>query len=953
MFKSSLINRISLFFIFICVALVQGEDWSFLNVTRTGASEFIKTHPEYNGKNVVVIILDTGVDMGVAGLKETPEGNVKVIDAQDFTGEGDVFLEPAEKGIQDNESYLKHPDGLRLFGFENLKDQPVDSVYYIGVLDEDRFKNTVLPDINNDGETDQQFGVVVINGSNGWQAYVDLDADGNIDDEYPIKNYKENYQSFQFKGRDSEKWKNLATFALNIFPDELRVNFHYDGSSHGTHVAGIAAGYKINGQNGLNGVAPGANIISLKIGDGTLAGGSTRTGSMIRAYEYGVEFAKTHDGPVVFNMSFGIGSEIEGHADMEYILDDFLRENEKLLFCVSAGNDGPGISTVGLPAAAERVLTVGALNTKESARDVYKSILKEDKIFIFSSRGGELNKPDLVAPGAASATVPPYSTSENKWGTSMASPQAAGAVALIMSAAYQQNPSMVINGASIKKALKNSADFMANYTPLDQGSGVINIPRAFDYYKRYMENQADEEIDGYEISTVSPSIEGETGPAAYWRTGTYIPTNTDKQKFYINPVFPESMTADAQNEFYRAFNLAPDQPWIKVNQKSTYIKGSQATAVDVYFDKSQLQKPGLYSGRINAFRKGGAFSGNNPVNKEFDLYCSIVVPLTFNDDNEYHWSSEEVNIESGDIERFFFKVPLMASSATINLENINSKYANIIGYLFDPEGREQSKHLRIDSRIRDEQTLRLSGGLLEPGIWELDLYAPFSNEKRSSVRLDIAFSGLETFPETISTVSITNGSDPAGKFEVLNHYNQKVEARISGNLSGFQKVQYIESESDNYRYTFGVNDDYEKVVFELEMEPEVFNMFTDFAINIKDNSGKALVQDGLNYRKNIIEFNPQNSGSYTLELIPAFAEKNSKSWNIELKESFYLSDKISVSGGQYSFYPLNKKSVDFSIMGTLPVAPDGYYLFGEIWIDSYGNKQYREIIPVKLYTGFN
>ncbi|MGD9897841.1 MAG: S8 family serine peptidase [Calditrichaceae bacterium] len=953
MFTSRFINWVSIFLILIFISLVQGEDWSFLNVTRTGASEFIKMHPEYNGKNVVVIILDTGVDMGVAGLKETPDGNVKVIDAQDFTGEGDVFLEQADKGIQDNESYLIHPDGHRLYGFEKLEDQPVDSVYYVGVLDEERFKNTVLPDINNNGETDQQFGVLVINGSNGWQAYIDLDADGNIDDEFPIRNYKESYQSFQFKGRDSEKWKNLATFALNIFPDELRVNFHYDGSSHGTHVAGIATGYKINGQEGLNGVAPGAKIISLKLGDGTLAGGSTRTGSMIKAYEYGVEFAKHYDGPVVFNMSFGIGSEIEGHADMEYILNDLLRENEKLLFCLSAGNEGPGISTIGLPAAAERVLTVGALNTKESARDVYRSDLKDDKIFIFSSRGGELNKPDLIAPGAASATVPPYSTSENKWGTSMASPQAAGAVALIMSAAYQQNPSMAINGAAIKKALKNSADFLSNYTPLDQGSGVINIPKAFDYYKRYMENQADSQIDGYEISTVCPSIEGESGPAAYWRTGTYIPTDTDKQKFYINPVFPEPMTADEQNDFYRAFNLVPDQPWIKVNQKSIYIKGSQAATVDVYFDKSHLQKPGLYSGRINAYRKGGAFSGNNPVNKEFDLYCSIVVPLTFDEDNNHSWTSPEINIESGNVERFFIKIPLMASSATINLENINSKYANIIGYLFDPEGREQSEHLRIDSRIRDEQTLRLSGSSLEPGIWELDLYAPFSNEKSSSVRLDIAFSGLESFPETISSVSIRNGTDPTGEFEILNHYNQKAEARISGNLSGYQNVQYIERESDNYIYTFNVNDDYEKVVFELAMEPEVFNMFTDFAINIKDNSGKALVQDGLSYRKNTIKFDPPVSGSYTLELIPAFADKNSKNWNIELKESYYFLTKIKLSGDQYDFYPLHKKSVNFSIKGTIPVAPDGFYLFGEIWIDSYGKKQYRDVIPVKLYTGIN
>ena len=88
---------------------------------------------------------------------------------------------------------------------------------------------------------------------------------------------------------------------MNIYPEEKRINLHYDGSGHGTHVAGIAAGYNINGHEGFNGIAPGAKIISLKIGDCTLSGGATTSGSMIRAYEYGIEFARNYDGPVVFN----------------------------------------------------------------------------------------------------------------------------------------------------------------------------------------------------------------------------------------------------------------------------------------------------------------------------------------------------------------------------------------------------------------------------------------------------------------------------------------------------------------------------------------------------------------------------------------------------------------------------------------------------------------------------
>lgn len=937
---------IFLFLVLTANQLFAQNEWSFLNTSRIGAVQFLQKHPNANGKNSIIFIMDSGVDPGVAGLTHVPDGSPKIIDVQDFSGEGDVYLEPAEKGVENDEHYLSTSDGLKLFGYNLLAEQAVDSVYLIGALDEAAFLNSKVNDLNSNGKTDDRFGLILFQKEVGnWVAYIDLDADGNLTDEKLQKDYSVDKQIVQFRGYDKQYEYLPLNMAFKLYPGEEKVNFHFDGSGHGTHVAGIAAGYKINNVPTLNGIAPGAKIISLKIGDTRYSGAGTVTGSMRSAYEFVADFALKYDGVVIINMSYGIGSKNEGHSDMEDFLDDFLAENPNIVACISSGNDGPGISSVGSPAAASSVITVGALNTVENARDIYNANINSDKIFIFSSRGGEVGKPDIIAPGAASSTVPPFSSSENKWGTSMASPQVAGAVALLLSAMSIEHPSLKVDAYSIKKAIVNSAIPLNGYLAVEQGNGVVNIPAAYDLLLKYADRK--EIIKGYEISTISPVFQSGYGQAVYWRQGTYLPSKDDKQTVYINAQFKNNIAAEKINNFYRAYRLSTNADWLKIVQQNVYIKGTSPAKINIYCDEKELQKPGLYSTYIYGYEKSGVFGSTSDEHKQFQIMCTVIVPNTVDINTETSSHKNKVRLKPGEIHREFILIPSNSSAMSLRVKQNNREYANLRVYTFNQEGHQKGNILYFDSKKSGAAIRRIATGDLTPGIWEFVFYAPFTNPETSIFDYGIGFSGLEVLQKKISQISVRNGENPSGTFSAINQFSKVLKSKVGGRIQGVQRRLSLHEEFESYQHSFNVGDLYKSVEFEIEMPENTFNKLTDFTINIKNSSGKILKTKGINNKKNKITFIPPSSDSYILELVPAFTFEG-QTWDAEIKESFYYFKQPAVNSQNVNFYPYTKKKVFFSFNNQINVAPTGYHLFGEIWIDSAGKNKMRTVVPIEI-----
>src|SRR5207245_6153009 len=504
----------------------------------TGVDQFRVKHPTYDGRGVLIAILDTGVDPGVDGLITTSTGAPKIVELRDFSGEGRVALalvSPAADGTV-------AVGGHTLAGAHRSGRPTTATSWYAGMLRELPLGKPPAGDLNGNGANTDTFPVIVVKASDGWVAFLDSNLNGSFEDELPLHDYRD--------GRE--------TIALGSKPITLAANFSeadgaplldlfFDNGGHGTHVAGIAAGHSLFNVAGFDGVAPGAQLLGLKIANNA-RGGISVHGSMQRAMEYAARFAAERNLPLVLNMSFGVGNEFEGRAAIDLIVNTFLRAHPDVVFTLPAGNDGPGLSTIGFPASADLALTAGALLPGPFLRKSGPRLqLAPDILAWFSSRGAETAKPDLVVPGFAYSTVPRWNTGDEvKYGTSMAAPQAAGLAARLISALAQENRPLA--AADVMQALRASttpvwgAGGGGGMSVLDEGAGVPQIERAYRW------RRADPP------GSTSVGRAGGSSPAAFRRDGLADPSDT-LQVFHV---------AHAGGLRAARFTLASDVPWLSV-----------------------------------------------------------------------------------------------------------------------------------------------------------------------------------------------------------------------------------------------------------------------------------------------------------------------------------------------------------------------------------------------------
>src|SRR4029077_18846809 len=236
----------------------------------TGVDLFRSLHPTYDGRGVLIAILDSGIDPGVPGLIATSTGAPKIVELRDFSGEGRVAL-----------TAFPAPTGNEMKGAARIGRLTAATTWDRGVFRERPLGRAPAGDINGNGRNTDEFPVVVVKASDGWVAFIDTNLDGPFQDEMPLPDFRQGHETIALGKKPLPIVANFSQTA-----DSAPVlDLFFDSSGHGTHVAGIAAGYNLFDVAGFNGVAPGAQIIGLKIANNA-RGGVTVHGSMMRAIDY-------------------------------------------------------------------------------------------------------------------------------------------------------------------------------------------------------------------------------------------------------------------------------------------------------------------------------------------------------------------------------------------------------------------------------------------------------------------------------------------------------------------------------------------------------------------------------------------------------------------------------------------------------------------------------------------
>jgi tripeptidyl-peptidase-2 len=757
---------------------------------ETGTPEFLKAHPTYDGRGVVIAIFDTGVDPTAAGLQTTSTGEPKVIEVIDATGAGDVDLAAPLKPGSDGKlagrsgrsltlpSGLTNPSGEYRLGLKAARDlfggEVMDRVREARRRAWDQEKRALVAERLRTREADEKakrrpsatkpeadltlaerdalaretqldaliegfdpldpephFDCVVWNDGQGWRVLIDTDEDGDLGNETVLRPYGIARETGLFAGQTGSR------FAVQVYDEGRLLSIVTVIGSHGTHVAGIASAH-FPGEPARNGIAPGAQIVSVKIGD-TRMGGSADGTAYLRALAACVQHKVD-----LMNMSFGGPSEYQDGNDTGNRFVRRLVQDYGVTAFISVGNSGPALSTIGSPGNTPEVIGVGAYVSKEMASALYAAPAgSAETTYGFTSRGptkaGGLGV-DILGPGGAIAPVAFDSLSRTQLmnGTSMSSPSLAGVGALLVSGAKQAG--LKTSPARIKAALKNTARPVEGVEPWAQGPGLAQVGPAFEHLRAHQGIGAFDVH--FKIETNDNTLA--KGDGLYWREGRT--PGRQEARFTVAPQFLESVPLEARQAFEDSLILESSAPWVEVPRYLNVANGSRPFSIWVTVPTSGPAGSAHFAEvRAISARQPGA----GPV---FRIPVTVISPLVAEPATR-PVEAFKVSLNAGGIVRAFHQAPADASHLRLRVrrdrdDQVARTYAFRAVSLnsHEPFTRGQfSQALRLDPGEQQEFLVPVLPGRTVELIW----HQQWNSAGASSLEGEFSWIGVTSSSDTV------------------------------------------------------------------------------------------------------------------------------------------------------------------------------------------------------------
>jgi hypothetical protein len=749
---------------------------------ETGAVDFVRDHPAADGRGITVGILDAGVDIGHPALQTTTTGERKIVDwvtATDPITDGDATWRPMVTPVS----------GPSFTASGRAWTAPSGSYLFSTFAEAATKGGDMNGDLNRDGDTTDKWGVLYDPAAGTVR--VDLNDNGDFTDDTAMKPYKDGFQIGHFGTDDpSTPISESIPFTVEVRKDVPMdpyggtwvgkkadfVNIGVVESEHGTHVAGITAAKGLFGGR-MNGAAPGAKIVSSRAC--TWTGGCTS----VALTEGMIDLVVNRHVDIV-NMSIGGLGALNDGASARDQLYKRLIDTYGVQLVISAGNDGPGVNTIGDPGLADHVLSVAASVSRETWAANYGSRTTVPySVMPFSSRGPREDgglAPVITAPGASINTIPTWEPgsavkeagyalppgSAMLQGTSMASPQATGAAALLLSAAKAGH--LTVTPAQLRTALTSTARPVPGFSTVDQGAGLIAVAPAWDLLRRGV--SADTYTVKAPVDTVlSGALQTPgSGTGVYDREGGLA---AGKERTYAVTVTRTGGAASAQ---WQTLRWAQNDGTFRIDGPPVVrLPLNEPVTVRI---TARPRSAGVHSALLNV---------DDPFTRGTDTQIPATVVVSAPVADPSYTLSRTGTIQRDSTRSYFVTVPAGATTLEVAMGGLNQGSQTRF-LTMHPYGVPLDPHQTIDCYPNYENPANVcrpdvrSYANPQPGVWEIEVEARRTSPLLDNpYRLDVSVLGAVFDPAVRTLPEAKVGTPAPVSWNVTNGF-----AAIDGRLKG-------------------------------------------------------------------------------------------------------------------------------------------------------------------------